>query len=138
MNYRLIFSINAIVAALFGLGLLIVPLLILEQFSAETYVSTLYACRFLGGILLVLAWFLWLAKDLDDAQAQRNTAMVLFGSSVGGFVLAIMGMSSIGVLRTNGWILLVAFGIFVLIYGYALFLQPRNESADTGNYRKVV
>jgi hypothetical protein len=47
-------------------------------------------------------------------------------------------MSSIGVLLTNGWILLVAFGIFVLIYGYALFLQPRNESADTGNYRKVV
>lgn len=138
MNYRTMFSINAVVAALFGLGLLIVPQLILDQFSAETYVSTLYICRFVGGILLVLAWFLWLSKDLDDGQAQRNTAMVLFGASLGGFVFAIMGMSSIGVLRTNGWILLAAFGLFVLIYGYALFLQPRNENSGTQSYRKVV
>jgi hypothetical protein len=138
MNYRIMFSINAVVAALFGLALLIVPKLVLDQFSAETYVSTIYLCRFLGGVLFLLGWFLWLVKDMEDTQVQRNIAMVLFGSSVAGFVFAIMGMSSIGVLRTNGWILLVAFGLFVLVYGYALFLQPRNESVDTGNYRKVV
>jgi hypothetical protein len=132
------FSINAVVAALFGLALLIVPKLVLDQFSAETYVSTIYLCRFLGGVLFLLGWFLWLVKDMEDVQVQRNIAMVLFGSSVAGFVFAIMGMSSIGVLRTNGWILLVAFGLFVLVYGYALFLQPRNEGVETGNYRKVV
>jgi hypothetical protein len=138
MNYRIMFSLNAVVAALFGLALLIVPKLALDQFSAETYVSTIYLCRFLGGILFLLGFFLWLVKDIEDSQVQRNIAMVLFGSSVAGFVFAIMGMSSIGVLRTNGWILLVAFGLFVLVYGYALFLQPQAENAGTGNYRKVV
>jgi hypothetical protein len=138
MNYRIMFSLNAVVVALFGLGLMIVPNLILDQFSAETYVSVIYLCRFLGGTLFLLGWFLWLVKDMEDAQVQRNIAMVLFGSSLAGFVFSIMGMSSIGVLRVNGWILLVAFGLFVLVYGYALFLQPRTESGGTENYRKVV
>jgi hypothetical protein len=77
-------------------------------------------------------------KDLIDLQGQRNIAMVMFGSSVAGFVFAIMGMSSIGVLRTNGWMLLVAFGLFVLIYGYMLFLQPREGNNNPQGYRKVV
>jgi hypothetical protein len=112
--------------------------MILNQFSAETYVSTIYVCRFLGGILLLLGLLLWVLKDMEDGQVQRNIAMVLFASSIAGFVFAVMGMSSIGVLRANGWILLVAFGLFILVYGYALFLQPRNESAATQSYRKVV
>jgi hypothetical protein len=138
MNYRLMFTINAVVVALFGVGLLALPDFILAQFSAETYVIVIYLCRFLGGTLLVLAWLLWLLKDLADTQQQRNLAMVMFGSSVAGFVFAVMGMSSIGVLRTNGWMLLVAFGLFTLIYGYALFLQPRNENSGTESYRKMV
>jgi hypothetical protein len=139
MNYRLMFTINAIAVALVGIGLLAVPEMILTQFSAETYVSVIYICRFLGGTLLLLAVLLWLLKDLTDTQSARNIAMVMLGSSVAGFVFAIMGMSSIGVLRTNGWMLLVAFGLFILIYGYILFLQPRDEgNSSPQGYRKVV
>lgn len=138
MNYRLIFIINAIAVALVGAGLLAVPEMILAQFSAETYVIVIYLCRFLGGSLFLLGWFLWLMKDLIDVQGQRNVAMVMFGSSVAGFVFAIMGMGSIGVLRTNGWMLLVAFGLFILIYGYMLFLQPREGNSSPQGYRKVV
>lgn len=138
MNYRLMFTINAIAVALVGIGLLAVPEMILTQFSAETYVSVIYICRFLGGTLLLLAVLLWMLKDLTDTQSGRNIAMVMFGSSVAGFVLAIMGMSSIGVLRTNGWMLLVAFGLFILIYGYMLFLQPREDGGSPQGYRKVV
>lgn len=138
MNYRLMFTINAIAVALVGIGLLAVPEMILTQFSAETYVSVIYICRFLGGTLFLLAVLLWLLKDLTDTQSARNISMVMLGSSVAGFVLAIMGMSSIGVLRTNGWMLLVAFGLFILIYGYMLFLQPRDDNSSPQGYRKVV
>jgi hypothetical protein len=141
MNYRLMFAINAIAVALVGAGLLAVPETILTQFSAETYVSVIYLCRFLGGTLLLLAWFIWLVRDMIDTQGQRNVAMVMLGSSVAGFAFVIMGMSRsfIGVLRTNGWMLLVVFGLFILIYGYLLFLQPRDEgNSNPQGYRKVV
>ncbi len=127
MNYRFMFTINAIVAALFGAGFLILPDFVLSQFNAEIYVIVNYVCRFFGGTLLLLAWFLWMLKDMANAKLQRTMAIVLLGYSAAGFVLAIMGMTSIGVLRTNGWVLLVVYGLFVLVYGYMLFLQPKEQ-----------
>lgn len=127
MNYRLMFTINAVVVALFGVGLLILPDFVLSQFNLEVYVSVLYLCRFFGGTMLLLAWFLWMLKDMANAKLQRTIAMAMLAYSVAGFVLAIMGMTSIGVLRANGWVLLVIYGLFVLIYGYMLFLQPKEQ-----------
>ena len=127
MNYRLMFTINAIAVALFGAGFLILPDFVLSQFNAEIYVIVNYVCRFFGGTLLLLAWFLWMLKDMANAKLQRTLAIVLLGYSAAGFVLAIMGMTSIGVLRTNGWVLLVVYGLFVLVYGYMLFLQPKEQ-----------
>ncbi len=161
MNYRVAFTINAIVVVLFGIGLLFLPDFVLTQFGAsEGYVIAIYLCRILGGALVLLAWFLWMLQDMANAKLQRTIATGLLGFSVAGFAFAVMGMSreSIGVLRNNGWVLLVAFGLFALIYGYMLFLQPkeqqkrspkksskpsRNSAADdedegTESYRKVV
>ena len=156
------FTVNAVAIALFGAGFMILPDFVLAQFKAEIYVIVIYICRFFGASLLLLAWFLWMLKDMANTKLQKTIATVLLGYSVAGFVLAIMGMtrSSIGVLRANGWVLLVIYGLFVLMYGYMLFLQPkeqqksrsskksskssRNSAADDedeapeGSYRKVV
>jgi hypothetical protein len=130
MNYRVAFTINAIVVALFGVGLLFLPDFVLTQFGAsEGYVIVIYLCRILGGALVLLAWFLWMLKDMANAKLQRTIALGLLGFAAAGFVFSIMGMSreSIGVLRNNGWVLLVAYGLFALIYGYMLFLQPKEQ-----------
>jgi hypothetical protein len=162
MNYRVAFTINAVIVALFGVGLLFLPDFVLTQFGAsEGYIIAVYLCRILGGALVLLAWFLWMLKDMANAKLQRTIATGLLAFSAAGFAFAIMGMSrqSIGVLRNNGWVLLVAYGLFALIYGYMLFLQPKeqqksrskksskssrssaaddeDEGAETG-YRKVV
>ncbi len=156
MNYRLMFTINAVTVAMFGAGFLILPDFVLTQFGAtEGYIIAIYLCRFFGGTLLLLAWFLWMLKDSANAKLQRTIATVLLGYSVAGFVLAIMGMSreSIGVLRVNGWALLVVYGLFILSYGYMLYLQPKEqkqrsskkssrnsavESESPESYRKIV
>lgn len=132
------FTINAVALALFGAGFLILPDFVLTQFGAsEGYVIAIYLCRFFGGTLLLAAWFLWMLKDMANAKLQRTVATVLLGYSVAGFVLAIMGMSrsSIGVLRTNGWALLVVFGLFALVYGYMLFLQPKEQKQRSSGKR---
>ena len=132
MNYKSIFAINAVAAGLFGAAFLILPDFVLSQFNAEIYVIVIYLCRFFGGTLLLLAWFLWLLKDHTNLKLQKSIATVLLGYSAAGFVLAIMGMSrsSIGVLRTNGWALLVVYGLFALMYGYLLFLAPKETRSS--------
>src|SRR5690349_13473791 len=130
MNYRVAFTINAIVVALFGVGLLFLPDFVLTQFGAtEGYVIVIYLCRILGGALVLLAWFLWMLKDMANAKLQRTIAICFLAFYAVGFVFAIMdvGRESVGVLRNNDCVLLVAYGLFALIYGYMLFLQPKEQ-----------
>jgi len=51
--------------------------------------------------------------------------------------MSVLGMTSIGVFRSNGWLLLVVFGLFALVYGYMLFLQPKPAPARSSSPRKA-
>jgi hypothetical protein len=129
------FIVNAVVLALLGVVFLLLPEFILAQFKAEVYVATLYAARFMGGSLLMSGLLLWFLQDLTTKK-QKVVAYLLLACSVGGFALSLFGMTSIGVLRANGWVPLVIFGVFALIYGYMLFLQPKQTEAKPRTVRK--
>jgi hypothetical protein len=124
MSYRLMFIVNAVTLAIFGFLFITMPSFVLNQFKSEVYVATLYAARFMGGTLLISGLLIWFMQDLP-IKKQKVIAYLLLASSIGGFILSLLGMTSIGVLRENGWVLLVIFGVFSLIYGYMLFLQPK-------------
>ncbi len=128
MSYRLMFTINAVFLAIFGALFLIAPELTMKQLGAETYVATLFMARFFGSALVLGAVLLWMLKDAINTKAQKFVAYVLLAYSVIGFGATIMGMTSIGVIRQYGWVLLVIFGVFSLAYAYALFLQPKSAS----------
>ena len=135
MNYRLMFTINAVALALFGALLILMPVFVLNQFGSEVYVSTTFVTRFVGGALLMGGLLLWFLRD-NPAKIQKNTAFVLLASSIGGFVMSIIGMTSVNMFRANGWVLLVIFGLFSLVYGYMLFLQPKPSESKSRSPRK--
>ena len=136
MSYRIMLIINAIVVVVFGVFLLIVPQTALTQFGTEVYVATLFLARFLGGTLLISGLLLWFLKDVFDQKTQKSIEITLLGGSVGGFVLSLIGMTTSGVVRTNGWILLVISVVFGLGYAFLLFLQP--QMSNSGAYQKQV
>jgi hypothetical protein len=135
MSYRLMFMINAVVLAVFGVLFMVMPDFVLTQFKSEVYVATLYVARFMGGALLLGGLLLWFLLDVP-AKKQKTIAFLMLAYSIGGFVMSLLGMTSIGVLRANGWVLLVIFGVFALIYGYMLFLQPKQTEAKLRAPRK--
>jgi hypothetical protein len=135
MSYHLMFIVNAVVLAVFGGVFMVMPDFVLGQFKSEVYVATLYAARFFGGALLMSGLLLWFMQDLP-VKKQKVIAFLQLAFSAGGFVLSLLGMTSIGVLRANGWVLLVIFGVFTLIYAYMLFLQPKPSEAKTRAPRK--
>ena len=134
MSYRLMFIINAIVLAVFGAVFMIMPQFVLAQFKSEIYIATLYVARFFGGAMFFGGLLLWFLKDVA-AKTQKNITFILLAYSVGGFVMTLLGMTTFGVLRANGWVLLVIFGLFSLIYGYILFLQPKPAPAKARSPR---
>jgi hypothetical protein len=136
MNYRVMFILNAIVVVLVGILFLILPQTGLSMFGTEVYVSTLLVARFFGGAMLVSGIFLWFLKDVFDQKTQKNLGFTLLGSSVAGFVLSLIGMTTSGVIRTNGWILLVVTVVFSLGYAFLIFLQPQMTGVQS--YQKQV
>jgi hypothetical protein len=137
MSYRMMFTINAVILAIFGVLFMIMPEFVLTQFKSEVYVATLFIARFMGSAMLLSSVFLWLVKDSAPAKMQKNIAFLLLAYSIGGFVMSLLGMTSIGILRANGWVLLVLFGLFSLVYGYILFLQPKQTEAKPRSPRKA-
>lgn len=137
MSYKLMFIVNAIVAAVFGAFILVMPEFALIQFGTTDYnIPTVFTTRFLGSTLLMVGALLWFLKDLTPIKAQKTAAMALLAGSVGGFILSIMGISSIKIIRSNGWVLLAMFGFFALIYGYMIFLQPKQTESKPRASRK--
>ncbi len=133
------FTINAVVLAVFGAVLMIMPEFILNQFGSEVYVATIYVTRFFGSALLLGGLLLWFLKE-TPAKTLKTIAFLFLAFSIGGFVMSLLGMTTVGVLRSNGWVLLVIFGLFSLIYGYMIYLQPKQPKqteAKSRSPRKV-
>jgi hypothetical protein len=124
MNYRIMFLINAFIAVLLGLGFLVVPNRILDQFGVDGYAATKLISQFFGTAMLGLGLVLWFAKDVTDTNLQKGMGIALLVGAVAGLLITLMGTTS-GVLRANWWMALVVYAILGFAYGYLLFQRPK-------------
>ena len=123
MNYQRMFSVNALIAVLLGLGCLVVPSRVLGQFGVDGYAATKLVSQFLGTAMLALGLLLWFAKDVGDANLQKGMGMALLAGALAGLALTIAGAAS-GVLPTNWWIVAIIYIVSSLAYGYLVFRKP--------------
>lgn len=124
MNYRTLFVINSFVAFLFGVAFLFVPTLAIKQFEVDNYASTKMLAEFFGTAMLALALVLWFAKDVTDQGVLRGMGIALLVGDIAGLVVAVLGTAG-GTLRSNGWLIMVVYGLFALGFAYLVFLRPR-------------
>lgn len=126
MSYKVMFVLNALIAVVVGLALLFVPAIGLDQFGTEKYESTVFITRLYGLAAFTIGLLLWFAKNIPDANIQKQLGVVMFVSSLIGLVVSIIGVSpASGVIRVNSWIPIVVFAVSTLGYGFILFLKPR-------------
>lgn len=124
MSYKVLFILNAIVALALGLVFLFVPVMALDYFGVDKYASSLLLARFFGSAMLALGLVLWFAKDAVEGNVHKGIGVGLLVSAVIGLVVNVIGVTS-GVIRANGWITIIVYVLFALLYGFLIFLQPR-------------
>jgi hypothetical protein len=129
MSYKILFVINAIVVAAFGLSLFLAPETGLAQFNMTARAQEIFMARVIGVTLASLGILLWFAKDAEGA-AQKNLGMAALAGAVLGLIVTVIGLAG-GFIAANGWIAIVVEVVFGLGYAFILFLQPRikEESA---------
>ena len=127
MKFRIMFLINALIAALLGLGFLAVPDRILGQFGVDAYAATKLAAQFFGTVMLALGLLLWFAKDVTQENLQKGMAIALMVGAAAGLIITAVGTTS-NILRSNGWIAMLVYLLFGLVYAYLVFMKPRAEA----------
>jgi len=121
---KVLFVLDAIVLAAFGLLLFLAPATGLAQFNMTQRVQEVFMARAMGVTLVILGLMFWFAKESDEGQ-QKSYAMVALVGSVLALVVTVMGMAADGPVKGYGWLAVVLEVAFALAYAFALFIQPR-------------
>jgi hypothetical protein len=122
LNLRTVFLVNSVVLFVFALGLLLGPMPVLKLFGLSTGNTELLAAQFFGTALVSIALLTWFARDFTDQTASRATALALFFGAICGLVVTLLGTLS-RVIRSNSWILILLYLLFIAAYGYLQFFK---------------
>lgn len=126
MNYRIMFLLTALIAVLVGLGFLVVPNIVLNQFGVDEYAATKLVTQFFGTAILALGLLLWFAKNVAEENLQKGMAIALLVGVAAGLVTTVIGITS-GILRSNAWLAMVVYVLFGLAYAYLVFMRPKPQ-----------
>lgn len=124
MNLTNLFRLHAVLAALYAVALILMPerLVALLSDLPLNAVGTNLA-RLFGAALVLVTFIAWRASLVTDRQVRRVVAGGLFIYTTLGVAIALWGQIS-GTWNGLGWSSVISYLIFVLGYGYFLFLRP--------------
>jgi hypothetical protein len=121
MKFSTFMSIVAVVALIFGLSFLLLPVQTMALYGTNLDVSGQYIARYFGSAFLGISVILWMArytKPKDDATK---------GIVLGGFILTLTGFVAAlfdkfyGVGNSLVWLTVVLYFLFALGFGYYHF-----------------
>lgn len=118
---------NAIVAAVFGAGFVVVPAQVTSLYSPEA--TSPLVTQLLGAAFLAIAVLTWNARNAPESEARRAILLGLFVGDCIGFVVSLVAQLG-GLMNTLGWSTVAIYLVFALGFGYFLFAQPKGSEAD--------
>ena len=122
MNLRTFLTVSALVALLYAVGLILMPVFMATTYGLGTSASEQLLSRFFGVELLALGLIQWLAKDLPTA----NVRPIIMGSLIAdivGTIVSLMGTLG-GVMNSLGWSAVAIYLLLGLGFAYFQFMAP--------------
>lgn len=121
-----LFRLHALLALLYGLGLLLAPRMTIDLFSATPLTPQgALITRLFGAALLLIAQLAWEASRREESF-RRPIARGLFVYVSTGFVVTLIGQMT-GIWKNSGWTNVLSYLIFVIGYGW--FLRKAQNSS---------
>jgi hypothetical protein len=117
MTLRTLFVINAIIAILIGLALVLAPASFLNSYGVELNDAGIYLARSLGAAFLGIGLISWLVRDSPGSSELRTILLGFFVSDVIGFVISLISQMQ-GVANALGWTTVAIYLLLALGFGY--------------------
>ena len=124
MTLTNLFRLHAVLAAIYAIGLVLMPKVVVGLLSDQPLggVGT-DITRLFGAALVLITLVTWAASRMSDTTARRAIALSLFVYTTLGAVITLLGQF-VGTWGALGWSNIVSYLIFVIGYGYFLFVRP--------------
>jgi len=123
MKLSTLFSINTIVAGIFGLTFMLVPETSLSLYGVMLSPGGVVVTRLFGAALFGYAVLSWFARNAGESEARRAILLAMVVGDTLGFILALMGQLS-GVVNSLGWSTVVIYLLLAMGFGYFQFMKP--------------
>lgn len=125
MRLRNLLVVAAVIAAIFGVGLVVAsgPLLAIYGITLDT-AGTVVA-QLLGASLIGFAVLDWFARDVTDPTARQAVVFGNLAGEVVGFVVILLGQLA-GVANALGWTTVAIYLLLALGFAYVQFMQRGN------------
>jgi hypothetical protein len=121
MKLRNLFLLNTAVALLFALGFLLMPSVLLDLFAFPNNAGARLLGQLIGVELLVGGLITFFARDMRDSVARQAITLANLIASVIGVIVSLGGMLS-GAMNVLGWIIVAAYLLLALGFGYFQFI----------------
>jgi len=113
--------VKAIISLAFGIGLALVPAVVMEVYGVTLDSAGILMARFCGACLIGIGLICWIDRSADH-DALQGITLALFVADTVGFIVALLAQLS-GVMNTLGWINVAIWLLLALGLGYFRFLK---------------
>jgi hypothetical protein len=122
MTFRTLLVIKAAVCLVFGLFLLLAPVMLLDLLGTALNDGGTFTAREYGAALIGTLLLTWFAKDVKTADARGAILLDLLVYDAIGVIITFLVVLS-GVLNMLGWAIVVVYLFFAAGSGYLLFKE---------------
>jgi predicted membrane-bound spermidine synthase len=126
MKLRILLIINAIIAALYGIVILLIPAWLDSLYGFTVTPELNFVGRLLGGYLLAMGILSWLIRNAPDSQVRTAVLYAFLVMDVLGFVVTLIYLLN-GTVNAQGWSLVAIFLLLSAGFIYFLFAKPKTE-----------
>ncbi len=121
MKVSTLFTINAIVAVVFGLVFVLAPAWTLSLYGITSNDPLNYVGQLFGASLLSFAVITWLARNATASPARGAIVLALFIGDAIGFVVSLIAQMK-GYANALGWSTVAIYLLLALGFGYLQFM----------------
>ena len=123
MRLRNLLVISAVVYLLFGLGLLLTPVLLQTLYGVLVVFPPLIAStQLLGAFAFSIGVLTWSARNAPESEPRRAIVLALFVANAIGFIVVLLAQLA-GAWNALGWFSAATFLLLALGYGYFQFFR---------------
>ena len=121
MKLKTVFLFSAVMALLFGVGLILTPSNVAEMYGLDVTPATTHTAQLLGAAFLSIGLISYTARNMDVQSAKPITMSLFYGNTIG-LIVEIKDKLG-GVTNEMGWLSVAIYLILVIGFGYFAFIK---------------